>query len=89
MGNNIFKNEIKTNQFTTKINLDRVIKNQWEKLHPLAKFPKDGVHRDLFLSQMSKRDIYAFGLAMQYYAEIKSGKQFYKDIKKLVKEKSK
>jgi len=72
--------KLKTNQYSEKIDVVNAIEKQWEKLDPIAKLTSN-VHRGLFLASLTKRDQYALGLAYQYYAEIKSGKQFYKEIK--------
>jgi len=68
---------IKTDQFTTDIDLLGTLEDQWEKLDPMERLPKTGPHRELFLTSLNKRDQYAFGLAILYYNEIKAGKQFY------------
>ena len=68
---------IKANQLQTKISPSAEIRKQWEKLDPLAKLT--GNHRKLFLASLSKRDKYSLGLAYSYYAELRTGKQFYRD----------
>jgi len=78
---------IKQRELGGRINYSEVIRKQWLKLDPLAKFPKGSRHRRLFLASLNKRDQYALGLAYQYYAEIKSGEQFYKRLRKVSRKK--
>jgi hypothetical protein len=55
---------------------DKVLQEQWEKLHPLADLNE--THRGLFLAKMATdpRAAKQLALAFQYYAEISSGIQF-------------
>jgi hypothetical protein len=57
-----------------KVNIPRLMEQQWKKLNPLEGLPD--THQKLFLASLDERDQVAFGLAMKYYAEIKSGEQF-------------
>jgi hypothetical protein len=59
-----------------KVNIPRLMNEQWKKLNPLEGLPE--THKKLFLASLDERDQVAFGLAMKYYAEIKSGQQFIK-----------
>jgi hypothetical protein len=54
---------------------DKVLQEQWEKLHPLADLNE--THRGLFLAKMATdpRAAKQLALAFQYYAEIYSGIQ--------------